>query len=59
MTRIVVAFRLLLLGLCSLVLVPLQMLALRLGWSATLHVLPMWFHWALLPYLFCRLLDSR
>ena len=48
MTKPGVAFRLLLLGLCGLVLVPLQMLALRLGWSWMLHVLPVWFHRILL-----------
>ena len=57
MTTIAVAFRLLLLGLCSLVLVPLQMLALRLGWSATLHVLPMWFHRALLKIFNVRVIE--
>lgn len=57
MTTLAVAFRLLLLGLCSLVLVPLQMLALRLGWSATLHVLPVWFHRALLKIFNVRVIE--
>jgi 1-acyl-sn-glycerol-3-phosphate acyltransferase len=56
-TTLAVAFRLLLLGLCSLVLVPLQMLALSLGWSATLHVLPMWFHRALLKIFNVRVIE--
>jgi 1-acyl-sn-glycerol-3-phosphate acyltransferase len=56
-TTLTVAFRLLLLGLCSLVLVPLQMLALRLGWSATLHVLPVWFHRALLRIFNVRVIE--
>jgi 1-acyl-sn-glycerol-3-phosphate acyltransferase len=42
-TRIGVAVRLLILGLASLVLIPLQLLALRFGWQV-LHVLPVWFH---------------
>ncbi|MBD2747558.1 1-acyl-sn-glycerol-3-phosphate acyltransferase [Microvirga sp. BT688] len=57
MTTLAVAFQLGLLGLCSLVLVPLQMLALRLGWSATLHVLPMWFHRALLKIFNVRVIE--
>ncbi len=57
MTTLAVAFRLGLLGLCSLVLVPLQMLALRLGWSATLHVLPVWFHRALLKIFNVRVIE--
>ncbi|KFG68112.1 lysophospholipid acyltransferase family protein [Microvirga sp. BSC39] len=57
MTTLAVAFRLLLLGLCSLALVPLQMLALRLGWSATLHVLPVWFHRALLKIFNVRVIE--
>ncbi len=47
MTRIGTLFRLLVLGLCCLVLVPLQMLALRFGWPM-LHTLPMRFHRILL-----------
>ncbi|MDF2687631.1 MAG: acyl-phosphate glycerol 3-phosphate acyltransferase [Microvirga sp.] len=57
MTALGAVFRLLLLGLCSLVLVPLQMLALRLGWSATLHVLPVWFHRALLKIFNVRVIE--
>ncbi|WP_201862641.1 lysophospholipid acyltransferase family protein [Microvirga soli] len=57
MTKIAVVFRLLLLGLCSLVLVPLQMLALRLGWSAILHVLPAWFHRAFLKIFNVRVIE--
>ena len=57
MTTLAVVFRLLLLGLCSLVLVPLQMLALSLGWSATLHVLPVWFHRALLKIFNVRVIE--
>ncbi len=57
MTTLAVVFRLGLLGLCSLVLVPLQMLALRLGWSATLHVLPVWFHRALLKIFNVRVIE--
>jgi 1-acyl-sn-glycerol-3-phosphate acyltransferase len=56
-TKIGVAFRLLLLGLCSFALVPLQMLALRLGWSAILHVLPAWFHRALLRIFNVRVIE--
>ena len=58
MTRIGVVFRLLLLGLCSLVLVPLQMLALRLNWSSMLHVVPMWFHKALLAIFNVRVIEQ-
>ena len=43
MRRIAVALRLLVLGLYALVIVPLQMLALRFGWPI-LHRLPMSFH---------------
>jgi lyso-ornithine lipid O-acyltransferase len=57
-TRIGVVFRLLLLGLCSLVLVPLQMLALRLTWSSMLHRLPMWFHRALLTIFNVRVIEQ-
>jgi lyso-ornithine lipid O-acyltransferase len=57
-TRIGVVFRLLLLGLCSLVLVPLQMLALRLTWSSMLHVVPMWFHKALLAIFNVRVIEQ-
>jgi 1-acyl-sn-glycerol-3-phosphate acyltransferase len=57
-TRIGVVFRLLLLGLCSLVLVPLQMLALRLTWSSMLHVVPMWFHRALLAIFNVRVIEQ-
>ncbi|WP_262029362.1 lysophospholipid acyltransferase family protein [Microvirga sp. Mcv34] len=51
------AIRLLLLGLCSLVLVPLQMLALRFGWSALLHVLPVWFHRILMRLFNVRVIE--
>ncbi|MBA1155157.1 1-acyl-sn-glycerol-3-phosphate acyltransferase [Microvirga mediterraneensis] len=51
------AIRLLLLGLCSLVLVPLQMLALRLSWSALLHVLPVWFHRILMRLFNVRVIE--
>nr|WP_152715703.1 lysophospholipid acyltransferase family protein [Microvirga tunisiensis] len=47
-----------LLGLCSLVLVPLQMLALRLTWSSMLHVVPMWFHRALLAIFNVRVIEQ-
>ncbi|RDI62189.1 lysophospholipid acyltransferase family protein [Microvirga subterranea] len=47
MTRILVAARLMVLALVSLVLVPLQLLALRFGWSI-LHAVPVWFHRVLL-----------
>ena len=57
MTKPGVAFRLLLLGLCGLVLVPLQMLALRLGWSWMLHVLPVWFHRILLTLFNVRVIE--
>jgi lyso-ornithine lipid O-acyltransferase len=57
-TRIGVVFRLLLLGLCSLVLVPLQMLALRLTWSSMLRVVPMWFHRALLAIFNVRVIEQ-
>jgi 1-acyl-sn-glycerol-3-phosphate acyltransferase len=56
-TTLAGVLRLLLLGLCSLVLVPLQMLALKLGWSATLHVLPVWFHRALLKIFNVRVIE--
>lgn len=47
MTRILVGARLAALALVSLVLVPLQLLALRFGWDI-LHVVPVWFHRILL-----------
>ena len=56
MTGIGVAFRLLLLGLVSLALVPLHMLALRLNWSI-LHVVPVWFHRALLRIFNVRVIE--
>ena len=57
MTSIGVAFRLLLLGLCSLVLVPAQMLALRFGWSSILHALPVWFHRIILTLFNVRVIE--
>lgn len=57
MTSIGVAFRLLLLGLCSLVLVPLQMLALRFQWSSMLHALPVWFHRIILTLFNVRVVE--
>jgi lyso-ornithine lipid O-acyltransferase len=56
-TKTGVVFRLLLLGLCSLVLVPLQILALRAGWSI-LHKVPMWFHRALLSIFNVRVIEQ-
>jgi 1-acyl-sn-glycerol-3-phosphate acyltransferase len=56
-TKIGVALRLLLLGLCGLVLVPLQMLAMRLRWSSLLHVLPVWFHRILLTLFNVRVIE--
>jgi lyso-ornithine lipid O-acyltransferase len=56
-TSIGVAFRLLLLGLCSLVLVPLQMLALRFQWSSMLHALPVWFHRIILTLFNVRVVE--
>lgn len=53
MTRTGVGARLLLLALSGLVLIPLQILALRFGWQV-LHVAPMWFH-----RIFLRLFDLR
>ena len=58
MTKIGVALRLMLLGLCGLVLVPLQMLALRFGWSSMLHVLPVWFHRILLKLFNVRVIEQ-
>jgi 1-acyl-sn-glycerol-3-phosphate acyltransferase len=55
-TGIGVAFRLLLLGLLGLALVPLHMLALRLNWSI-LHVVPMWFHRVLLRIFNVRVIE--
>jgi 1-acyl-sn-glycerol-3-phosphate acyltransferase len=55
-TRILVGVRLLLLGLVGLVLIPLQMLALRLGWTV-LHVAPMWFHRAVLRLFNVRVVE--
>ncbi|EIM29253.1 lysophospholipid acyltransferase family protein [Microvirga lotononidis] len=57
MTKPGVALRLLLLGLCSLVLVPLQMLAFRFGWSSMLPVLPMWFHRILMRLFNVRVIE--
>ena len=58
MTRIAVALRLLLLGLWSLVLVPLQMLALRFGWERILHGVPVWFHRVLLRLFNVRVIEK-
>jgi 1-acyl-sn-glycerol-3-phosphate acyltransferase len=55
-SKIGVVLRLALLGLCALVLVPLQMLALRFGWPV-LHTLPMWFHRALLKIFKVRVIE--
>jgi 1-acyl-sn-glycerol-3-phosphate acyltransferase len=57
-TGIGTAFRLVLFALCSLVLVPLQMLALAAGWSSMLHVLPVWFHRALLRIFNVRVIEQ-
>ncbi|MGO4524454.1 lysophospholipid acyltransferase family protein [Microvirga sp. 2MCAF35] len=57
MTKPGVALRLLLLGLCSLVLVPLQMLALRFGWSSMLHGLPVRFHGILMRLFNVRVVE--
>ena len=57
MTKPGVVLRLLLLGLCSLVLVPLQMLALRFGWSSVLHGVPVWFHRILLSLFNVRVVE--
>nr|WP_246717574.1 lysophospholipid acyltransferase family protein [Microvirga flocculans] len=46
-----------LLGLCALALVPVQMLALRFHWSSPLHVLPVWFHRALLAIFNVRVIE--
>jgi 1-acyl-sn-glycerol-3-phosphate acyltransferase len=56
-TRVAVCSKLLLFGLCSLVLVPLQMLALRLGWSRLLHALPVRFHRILLKLFNVRVIE--
>jgi len=56
-TQIASVFRLLLLGLCSLVLIPLQMLALHFGWSSVLHVLPVRFHRILLKLFNVRVIE--
>ena len=53
MRRIAVGLRLLILGLCSLIIIPLQLLALRFGWPI-LHRLPIAFH-----RLFLRLFGVR
>lgn len=56
MTKVGVFFRLSLLALCSLVLVPLQLLALRLN-LPILHDLPMWFHRLLLRLFNVRVIE--
>ncbi|WP_230531745.1 lysophospholipid acyltransferase family protein [Microvirga roseola] len=56
MIRIASYARLLLLGLCCLVLIPLQMLALRFGWSM-LHDVPTWFHRILLRLFNVRVIE--
>lgn len=56
MTRILVGARLAVLALVSLVLVPLQLLALRLGWTI-LHVVPVWFHRVLLRLFNVRVIE--
>jgi 1-acyl-sn-glycerol-3-phosphate acyltransferase len=56
-SRILVGLRLLCLGLCSLFLVPLQMLALRFGWDV-MHATPMWFHRVLLRLFNVRVVEK-
>ncbi len=56
MTRALVGARLALLALASLFLIPLQMLALRFGWTI-LHVVPVWFHRILLRLFNVRVIE--
>jgi 1-acyl-sn-glycerol-3-phosphate acyltransferase len=56
--RFGVAIRLALLGLWCLVLVPLQMLALRFGWNRILHLVPVWFHRVLLRLFNVRVIEK-
>ncbi len=56
MSRVLVGLRLLCLALCSLVLVPLQMLSLSFGWDI-LHRVPMWFHRVLLRLFNVRVVE--
>ncbi|MBF9233145.1 lysophospholipid acyltransferase family protein [Microvirga alba] len=53
MRRIGVGLKLFVLALCSLLLIPLQMVAMRFGWQV-MHVAPMWFH-----RIFLRLFSLR
>jgi 1-acyl-sn-glycerol-3-phosphate acyltransferase len=55
-TRIFVFARLLVLGVCAVVLIPLQMLSLHLS-SPLLHVLPVWFHRILLRLFNVRVIE--
>lgn len=57
MTKIAVALRLLVLVLCSLVLVPLQMLGIRFGWTLIHHV-PVLFHRILLRLFNVRVIEK-
>lgn len=57
MTRIGIVLRLLPLLLAALVLIPLQMLALRFGWRV-LHVAPMWFHRIFLKLFGVRIVEK-
>ena len=56
MTRILSGARLALLAVVTLVLILLQMLALRFGWSV-LHVAPMWFHRVLMRLFNVRVIE--
>lgn len=57
MTRIGIGLRLLPLLLAGLVLIPLQMLALRFGWSVQ-HVAPVWFHRIFLKFFGVRIVEK-
>lgn len=57
MTRILVVLKLLVLVLCSLVLVPLQLLGMRFGWSI-IHHLPVVFHRILLRLFHVRVVEK-
>lgn len=57
MTRIAIGLRLLPLLLAALVLIPLQLLALRFGWPV-LHTAPMWFHRIFLKLFGVRIVEK-
>ncbi|NIX75545.1 1-acyl-sn-glycerol-3-phosphate acyltransferase [Microvirga terricola] len=57
MKRLCIGLKLFILALCSAFLIPLQMLAMRFGWSV-MHVAPMWFHRIFLKLFSVRVIEK-